>query len=146
MEQPKNVTNSQKYTDLGSFEIYLKNILNNFKEELLSAVKDVENKTNSSNSFLIENINTKLSQYDRTFDDFSIKINDINTVANLDKMKLSKVDDLVVFQKKATDNFISYDVKFNSLQKKFSAACYKYDKIYLDNLIVPGIIGDFAQF
>jgi len=146
MEQPKNVTNSQKYTDLGSFEIYLKNILNNFKEELLSAVKDVENKTDSSNSFLIENINTKLSQYDRTFDDFSIKINDINTVANLDKMKLSKVDDLVVFQKKATDNFISYDVKFNSLQKKFSAACYKYDKIYLDNLIVPGIIGDFAQF
>ena len=49
-------------------------------------------------------------------------------------------------QKKTNDQMISYDFKITQLQKDFSNSSYKYDKIYLDNLIIPGTIGDYCRY
>ena len=44
------------------------------------------------------------------------------------------------------EHIINNDVRINSLRKDFDNACYKYDKIYLNNLIVSGQIGDYCKY
>jgi hypothetical protein len=41
---------------------------------------------------------------------------------------------------------MSIDIRLNSFQKEFSNACYKYDKIYLENLHLPGTIGENCTY
>ena len=41
---------------------------------------------------------------------------------------------------------MTLDWRTNDLEKKHDAACFKYDKIYLDNLYVPGLIGEHCDF
>ena len=60
--------------------------------------------------------------------------------------KVERINELIAHERKFSDQILSLEIRQNSFQKEFSAATYKYDKLYLDNLIVPGLIGDFCKF
>ena len=65
---------------------------------------------------------------------------------NINKVRLENIDDLLVFQRETSDKLITHGVKLNGVQKDIKEACSKYDKIYLENLFIPGIIGEFCKF
>ena len=60
--------------------------------------------------------------------------------------KLDKVDQFSSFQNKANDLLTTHDIRINSMMSELSSAKIKYDKIFIDNLTVPGYIGEYSQY
>ena len=50
------------------------------------------------------------------------------------------------FVNKANDKLISHEIRINCLREDLSKNVQKYDKIYLDNLEVPGYIGRCSKY
>ena len=62
------------------------------------------------------------------------------------KFKLDKVDQFSSFQNKANDLLTTHDIRINSMMSELSSAKIKYDKIFIDNLTVPGYIGEYSHY
>jgi len=60
--------------------------------------------------------------------------------------KISKFEELKSNERKIQDQLLSIDLRVNSIQKELSSSIYKYDKIYLENLLIPGLVGDYCKF
>lgn len=119
--------------------------LNEFKNEILKEVREVEKNMESNYKKFMSSLEVKLQHYDKLFDSISIRIKDSQT-SSIDKIKLEKVDELSAFHKKATDQILTHDVRINAIQKDLRDACFKYDKIFLENLTIPGCIGEYCKF
>jgi hypothetical protein len=76
----------------------------------------------------------------------NIIIDKMQDEGQINKNKIDKITELINFSKKTTDQIITIEIRLNSFQKEFSNATYKYDKIFLDNLYLPGTIGDYCKF
>ena len=88
----------------------------------------------------------KLKDYNNRMDRFNTRIDEIENIMNKNKVKLENVDDLLIFQQETAEKLITQGVKINGVQKDIKDAINKYDKIYLDNLFIPGLIGEFCRF
>ena len=120
--------------------------LNKFKDEILSFFKERENyyvsKINSYQSH-IESTEKKYEQMTKV-----IKLNYqeiLSSQANLNN-RLDKFNTYEQFVLKTNDNLTSHEIRINNLREDFSKATHKYDKIYLDNLELPGYIGRCAKY
>ena len=60
------------------------------------------------------------------------------------KQMQTVVEDLI--SKKIGDDMYSLSFKVSSMQKEITNIYAKYDKIFLENLELPGVIGKFGQF
>ena len=60
--------------------------------------------------------------------------------------KIEKLEPYDTFMKKANDKLISQEIKINNIKEDMVKNIQKYDKIYLDNLIVPGYIGKGTKY
>ena len=109
----------------------LSHIKESFKKKLLF----FDNKITSSINDLENKIRTILDKNNHLFEQISIF-----------KNKSEKMDYLEKTVYNNNEHIINNDVRINSLRKDFDNACYKYDKIYLNNLIVSGQIGDYCKY
>jgi hypothetical protein len=121
-------------------------LMTKFKTEIISDTKDIETVIIASHKQLKEEFDQRTQQYEKRLEDLTIKLNELSSFTSVDRIKLEKISELQTFQKKANDQLISHEIKLSNLQKDLNSACYKYDKIYLDNLVVPGTIGDYCKF
>ena len=60
--------------------------------------------------------------------------------------KIDKISKFELFVNKTNDQLITHEIRINNLSSDFIKSTQKYDKIYLDNLELPGYIGKFAKF
>ena len=126
--------------------IYKNEELNKFKDEILSFFKERE-------SYLISKIKTYQSQIESTEKKYEtltkiIKLNYqeiLSSQANINN-RLDKLKNYEQFVLKTNDNLTSHEIRINNLRDDFSKATQKYDKIYLDNLELPGFIGRCAKY
>ena len=95
-----------------------------FDNKITSSIKEVENK-----------IRTILDKNNHLFEQISIF-----------KVKSEKIDYLEKTVYNNNEHIIDNDVRICTLRKDLDNACYKYDKIYLNNLIVSGQIGDYCKY
>lgn len=116
------------------------------KEFVIGYMRDFQIRLFKNNEKDTEEIKQRLTDIENKLDNHNVKIESIQNETQINQNKIDKINDLVLFSKKTTDQIMSIDIKLNSLQKEFSNACYKYDKIYLDNLNVPGTIGDYCKY
>ena len=121
-------------------------LLIKFKEEILSKLKANENKINDFQRQTKSDIDEKMGGFDEKFDEFSIRVYDIQNIAISQKEKIDKITELQKFQQNTDDYLFTQDLRINNLQKDLSYACSIYDKHYLDNLILPGTIGDYCKY
>lgn len=143
-ETPQNKENFLKLID--NSNISYDNNLSDFKNEILAAMREMEEKIYSKYEKLKDGLNEKLIGYDSKLEQNDVKINELHSSFLNDKTKIEKINDLVIFSKKANDQLVSHEVKVNNLQKELSNACFKYDRMYMDNLVVPGTIGEYCKF
>jgi len=116
------------------------------KEFVIGYMRDFQTRLYRNNENDTQEIKQRLTEVEKKLDIHNVKIESILDETQTNQNKIQKINDLVLFSKKTTDQIMSIDIKLNSLQKEFSNACYKYDKIYLDNLNVPGTIGDYCKY
>ena len=120
------------------------------QNEILLDIKKVENKLES-----------KIFKVSSSFDDLQEKINKkIENIENELEILIEKTDTLKegdLFEKqiesrmnllnKRIDEYISrIDSKVIVLQNTLKDSCYKYDKIFNNNFVVPGLIGERCQY
>ena len=120
--------------------------MNTFKEEILSYLRERD-------SFFIEKINNlqfntdintkKIEQLseniENNYNSFLTKQVELST-------KIEKIKSYEAFMNKANDKLISQEIRLNTIREDMSKNWEKYDKIYLENLIVPGYIGKGAKY
>ena len=120
--------------------------LNLFKEEILSYLRERD-------SFFIEKINSLQFKTDINNKKIEALSENLETNYNtfLSKQvelaaKLEKVKSYEAFINKANDKLISQEIRLNNIKDDMNINFQKYDKIVLENLIVPGYIGKGAKY
>ena len=122
------------------------NDLIHFKEDFLKTLHELENT-------MIRTTSTKLNEFDSELKQVTIKTEtlekNVYTLThsnNIDIHKIEKIDGLLDTQTKMKAQLMAHDIKLSTCERDISNACYKYDKIFLDNLSVPGTIGDYCKY
>ena len=89
---------------------------------------------------------TSLNELNIKFTDIeSINKNLTESLATIN-VKLDNFKELESFKKKAESQLITHEIRINNTMKDLNDAKFKYDKIYIDNLSVPGFIGGKSQY
>ena len=117
-----------------------------FKEEILKDLREYETITtkNINNNFfkyeeLLEKATSRLCYYEKDKALFMSKSNFIDEKRNIISeigIKLDQINEKITL----SDSHIEKNFR------DFANACYKYDKIISDNLLIPGIIGSSCKF
>ena len=120
--------------------------LNKFKDEMLLYI-------NERNNHILTLINYFQEKINQTKEEYTAKLNLINQ--NYESIlssqasiinKVDKISNIELFMNKTNDQLITHEIRINNISQDFIKAVQKYDKIYLDNLELPGYIGKFAKF
>jgi hypothetical protein len=115
-------------------------------EEVSMLFKDFQAKVHKTLFDSTDDIVKKVRAMDDTQQKHIVKLDQLNEMVNTDKAFVDRIEDLLSFQKRTIDQINSHELRINNMQKSLTSACYKYDKIFLDNLTIPGTIGDFCRF
>ena len=110
-------------------------LVNNLERKITLKIEKLE----YSLSKKIEELTTQLETTNTKFDHAISKQNE-------NKLKMEKIESLLAFQNKANDMLTTHEIRINNAIKDLENAKYKYDKIFIDNLTVPGYIGEFCTF
>jgi hypothetical protein len=73
----------------------------------------------------------------------------LNIYAKKDELEEKKLELKTEINKKIqkqTDNITSSNIQISAIRNDLSNACFKYDKIFLNNLVIPGKIGDSCKY
>ena len=124
----------------------IKNDLNIFKNETLKALREMEKQ-------LLEKIKLKSIETETKIADFDSKLakfNEINkrmydSVAE-QQIYSEKLNYLNDFKARTETRLISFDVKLSNYLSDLTNIKTRYDKIFLEQLTVPGIIGPSCKF
>jgi hypothetical protein len=116
------------------------------KAEVENAFKVFESRISQQIALEHNNVLSSVAEQTDKYDKMGIKLNELNNMVNTDKVYVDRIDDLLQFQRKTTDQINSHELRISNVTKDLKTACYKYDKIFLDNLQIPGTIGDFCRF
>ncbi len=117
------------------------------KEELLNEIREAENRTKSSNKDLENEVNNQLNQFVDGFNENKQKIVDLQNFNATVKVKvLDHVNELLTFKTNTSEDLFTQSIQINNMQKDFSSTTEKLDKMYLENLILPGKIGEHCQY
>ena len=148
--QNKNVPKKPPYSLPENFydieTIYKNKELNKFKDDILSYLR-------TRDYFYMEKLNNLKTQSDKnernfeSLNEYSYKnLNSINASQLEIQSKLEKLSTYDAFVNKANDKLISHEIRINCLREDLTKNVQKYDKIYLDNLEVPGYIGRCSKY
>ena len=112
-----------------------------FQDEILGELKKMEAKLSEKLSQSLAFIDKQNQKYDNKIQDLTNRL--IFLSQKLDENNNTKIfeDSLQNTRQKIEESITKIDVKLNILDKDFNGACFKYDKIIANNLIVPGLIG-----
>jgi hypothetical protein len=115
-------------------------------EEMTYMLKEFQAKVNKTVFDTNNDIVSRVNMMDEIQQRNTVKLDQLNTMVNTDKAYVDRIEDLLSFQKKTIDQLNSHEFRINNMNKSLTNACYKYDKIFLDNLVIPGTIGEYCRF
>ena len=120
--------------------------LNKFKDEILSFFKDRDKYFSN----LINTYKNQVQVAEKKYENLAklIKLNYeeiLSSQASLNN-RLDKFNSYDSFVAKTNDNLTSHEIRLNHLREDYNKTVHKYDKIYLDNLELPGYIGRCAKY
>ena len=115
-------------------------------ESVLKTIKTVESGLSNKIDLITAQLNQKMLMINEKMDSMSNEYKHLTSNLSEYKFKLDKVDQFSSFQNKANDLLTTHDIRINSMMSELSSAKIKYDKIFIDNLTVPGYIGEYSQY
>ena len=132
---------------LPKFEkIYENQDLNLFKEDVLNYL----NERDKSIFNLIRTYKEKIEKTENDYLELTKRISNnysdiLSSQAQINN-RLDKLNNYESFSIKTNDQLISHEIRLNNLREDYNKSVQKYDKIYLDNLELPGYIGKYAKY
>ena len=123
-----------------------KNDLMFFQNEVFIDLKNIETSINTRMNKLTENIENISKEYNQKFNDFSNKIKDLVQLVTEINVDHDKIEVLYKNKDKIKDELTESKTRFYQYKKQIDSSLYKYDRIIIDNLEVPGLIGYNCKF
>ena len=120
--------------------------LNKFKDEILTYLSERNQHYLTLIKFFQNKIQDSKSEYMSQINNISQNYNSILTSQASLNNKIDKFSNFENFINKTNDQLITHEIRINNLSSDFIKSTQKYDKIYLDNLELPGYIGKYAKF
>ena len=117
-----------------------------FKDDILKDLKRFESKLNSKYNETQSSIQQKLNFYDDQFEKLTDKISKFENSDLNDKLIEEKINTLINFKEKISETIMKNEIKLDSTQKDLKEAIYKYDKMFSDTVIYPGLIGNLCKY
>ena len=117
-----------------------------FKEDIHKYIGELELRYKHAYNDMKLRFDEKMEQFNKDYENFGLKMADIQSANVTERIKLDKIDGLEKFKESADEIFFSLNNGVKKLQSEITTACNKYDKIFLENLEIPGLIGDFCKF
>ena len=127
-----------------------KNITHNdmrfFQNDLLNDLKKLELQLNGRVTGINQTLLTKTSEYDAKFVKVIENVTELVSQMAERKYDHERVAELIKMRNKFSDQIIENQSRISIIDKTLENALFKYDKIILDNLSVPGLIGVGSKF
>jgi hypothetical protein len=117
-----------------------------FKNEIISIMKETENKIELKFNSHSEKISNIESKYTTNMEKIFIQTNELITNQANYNVIFDKIKNFDNFISKTNDFLTSHEIRLNSLSNDYYKSVQKYDKIYLDNLLLPGFIGECCKY
>ena len=112
-----------------------------FKNEILEDVKKIESNLNNKISQITKLIKTNSEEYDSKFSKITINITDLISKITTRNHDNEKIDDLLKTKNDIMTQLSQNRNKLDNIKRELQSAIFKYDRVILDNLDVPGIVG-----
>ena len=120
--------------------------LNKFKDNILSLLQERDKLYMSKlNEYKIKTEKVK-SDFDSEYKIIKTKFSNIIDVQAKMNSRLDQLNNYETFVTKTNEKITSHEIRLTNIREDFSKATQKYDKIYLDNLELPGYIGHCAKY
>ena len=120
--------------------------LNKFQDEILSFFKERDKYYTDLISKYKNRIEISEKNYENLANHLKLNYKEIlSSQASLNN-RLDKFNSYDAFVAKTNDNLTSHEIRINNLREDYTRTVQKYDKIYLDNLELPGYIGRCAKY
>ena len=120
--------------------------MNIFKEDILNYLRDRDKCIFGLIQTYKEKIEKTESNYLELTKRISNNYSDILSSQAEINNRLDKTNNYESFSKKTNDQLISHEIRINNLREDFHKTTQRYDKIYLDNLELPGYIGKYSKY
>ena len=133
--------------DIPIFEKNYKNKdTNDFKEDILNYLRNRDKCIFNLINKYREQIQKTESNYLELTKRISNNYSDILSSHAKINHRLDKLNSYDSFTTKTNDQLISHEIRINNLAEDFHKSTQKYDKIYLENLELPGYIGKYSKY
>ena len=117
------------------------------KEELLREIHESENRTKSIKTDLERDLNSKIDSILVINEETKQRISDLqNFNATVQVKVIDNMDDFAKFKINASEDLFSHTLVMEKLENGLSGIVNRFDKMYMENLLIPGKIGDFCQY
>ena len=151
-ENPSNTENIENNPDFKILtmpkfnKIYDNKELDMFKDDILDYLKERD----KSIFNLIKTYKEKIDKTENNYLELTKRISNnysdiLSSQAQINN-RLDKLNSYESFSIKTNDQLISHEIRLNNLREDYNKSVQKYDKIYLDNLELPGYIGKYSKY
>ena len=115
-----------------------------FQDDILRQIKKLETQLTEKISTSKQSIEEKTTKLEENYTNIRQKVLEINETVNKTTTYNLQKDEKT--EKIINDFNAKNEFSINILKKELDEACFKYDKIFVSNLNVPGLIGESCPF
>ena len=123
-----------------------RNDLNFFQNEILKDMKSMEKKLNEKITIISTSFQNTSLLMEQKYENIKVKLDEIEKSLDLKNAMETVNKKLEKFNSKLEEKIVFYNTKIASFERDLSNACFKYDKIFLNNISSPGLIGDGCPY
>ena len=117
-----------------------------FKDDILKDLRILENRLYENISIQKDEQQYKLNLYEQKIESQTQKIAYLSNLITESKQKTSVEENIEKFKLKTEEDLAKIDLKMNLIQKEIRDGLYKFDKLFSETILYPGIIGYECRF
>ena len=134
-------------TDLpGLSAMNLKKEIIQFQDETLKNIRQMQNKLDDKYTKSDEYLNEKITKFDLKIKSLEKKVTELSNLIITDNSMKEKLESLFKFKEETQDTIFKRRAKFNELEKQFNDNIDGINKILMNSVIYPTVIGKTAKF
>ena len=123
----------------------LKNIIE-FKNDLLKKINSLESRLTHKINLHDKDFSLKLESLSEKILPISTDLSTLIQSSSENDKKLEKLDTFEKFKNKAESVLLSQNIRLNKSFETISEMKAKYDKIFIENLTIPGFVGHSSKY
>ena len=123
----------------------LKNIIE-FKNDLLKKINSLESRLTHKINLHDQDFSLKLESLSEKILPISQDLSNLIQSSSENDKKLEKLDTFEKFKNKAESALLSQNIRLNKSFETISEMKAKYDKIFIENLTIPGFVGHSSKY